>query len=85
MSFPTKGFSLSPFVLNWVEVRRIRREIFQNKTGFLSSRLYILAFVKAHIIHHDDSPLRDFWQSVLGYPRITNIAIDIIFKGTNGG
>nr|WP_275887667.1 hypothetical protein [Candidatus Fukatsuia symbiotica] len=85
MSFPTKGFSLSPFVLNRVEVRRIRQEIFQNKTRFLYSRLDILAFVKAHIIHHDNSPLRDFWQSVLGYPRMKNIAIDIVFKGTNGG
>jgi hypothetical protein len=42
--------------LDWIEVRRLRRQVAQRSADGLDCLLYTSSFVERHIIDHDDVP-----------------------------
>lgn len=48
------GFGLRPFVLDGVEVWRVRREVFEDVTGLAKGLLNIGALVESGVIEEDN-------------------------------
>ena len=80
----TDRFGLRPFMLDGVQVGRIRRKIFESHSGLVNSCLNILSFMKGGVIHNKDGSFRNFWQQILDYPRLKAIAINISVVKTRG-
>lgn len=75
--FSANGFSLSPFVLNGVKIRTIRREIFKLMSSGLNEGLPILPLMESGVIHDDNAGFWEDGQEVLSEPGIEDITVNI--------
>ncbi|HPF59908.1 MAG TPA: hypothetical protein P5149_13575 [Candidatus Competibacteraceae bacterium] len=78
MSLFADGFSLSPLVLNRVEVGRIRREVSKGVARLAEGVLNVSAFVERGVVQNDHGSGGTLRQEDVANPGVKDI-------GTNGG
>ena len=78
------GFGLRPFVLDGVEVWRVRREVFEDVTGLAKGLLNIGAFVEGGVIQDDNGGRGQLGQEDVLNPGEEDIGVDTAFKKTDG-
>ena len=80
----TKGFGLRPFVLDGIEIRGIRRQVFEGMAGLTERVLEVLPFVEGGVIENDHGsgwPLGE--EDVVG-PSKEDFGVDAGFKKADG-
>ena len=64
-------------MFDWIEVRGIGWQIFQNVARIFDHRFRVGTFVKGCVVHHQDRPRWQFRYQVVAKPEIENICINI--------
>lgn len=77
-------FGLSPFVLDGIEVWRIRRQVKQCVSSLLQHLLHVFALMERGIIHDHNALRRQLREKVLLYPAVKNSGIDGGLEETDG-
>ncbi len=74
--FSSEGLSLRPFILYGIEIRRIRRKIFQEAASSFNRLLNPLRFMELGVVHDSSSSLRRHRQKALLQPCLKNVRVD---------
>lgn len=82
--FPQPGFEDGPLRFNRIEVRRIRRKIFQRTPLAFDQRSGRRGLVKRRVVHHHDLARTQLGQEDLLQPRIEHQRVAIALKSHGG-
>ena len=76
--------SLSPFMLDGVEIWRVRGQVFQLVLCLLTLSLHGRAFMERCVVHYNHALGWQFRQQILLDPGGGNFCVDIPLEGTQG-
>ena len=72
----SKGFGLSPLMLDGIEIRRIRGEVQKIMSCLFKGIFHCFPFVKSGIVQNDNTPLRKLGNEILDHPMIKDLCVD---------